>query len=54
MSMQTSLYVPYITPINHNRHYFEIYGYLDSTADGKQEEQAELPLSKTGNSDFFV
>ena len=26
---------------------------LDSTADGKQEEQAELPLSRTGNSDFF-
>ena len=26
---------------------------LDPTADGKQEEQPELPLSKTGNSDFF-
>ena len=26
---------------------------LDPTVDGKQEEQPELPLSKTGYSDFF-
>ena len=35
---------------NKHKHYLKIYGYLiDSIADGKQEEQAELPLSKTGN-----
>lgn len=52
--MHASLYVAYIISVNQNKHYFEIFTViLDPTVDGKQEEQPELPLSKTGNSDFF-
>ena len=37
---------------NKHKHYLKIYGYLiDSITDGEKEEQAELPLSKTGNLD---
>ena len=41
-NVRCPLYVPYIASRSHNKHYFKITVILDSAADGKQEEQAEL------------